>query len=97
MGLGEVLLAEVMDQAVEVGARRVTLEVRVSNSVAQALYRKYGFTGEGIRRRYYSDNNEDALIMWSKPLDEPEYRRDLSAMKAAAFRRMRILPPPPGA
>lgn len=43
----------------------MTLEVRPSNEIAQRLYRKYGFEPAGIRPRYYSDNNEDALIMWA--------------------------------
>lgn len=90
-GFGEVLLSEVMDEAAEIGARRVTLEVRVTNHVAQSLYRKYGFTGEGIRRRYYSDNNEDALIMWSQSLEDPGYRARLRQLKEAAFRRMEAL------
>jgi len=45
---------------------RMTLEVRVSNIVAQSLYKKYGFKEEGVRPRYYSDTNEDALIMWKE-------------------------------
>jgi ribosomal-protein-alanine N-acetyltransferase len=71
-GLGELLFATLIEIAMEVGARRATLEVRVSNYLAQALYRKYGFHDEGVRRRYYSDNNEDALIMWSDRLTAPE-------------------------
>jgi len=58
----------------EVGARRATLEVRISNYSAQSLYRKYGFHEEGVRRRYYSDNNEDALIMWSDRLAGSEFQ-----------------------
>ncbi|HEX5417805.1 MAG TPA: ribosomal protein S18-alanine N-acetyltransferase [Chloroflexota bacterium] len=74
-GLGELLFATLMEIAMNVGARRVTLEVRVSNYSAQALYRKYTFREEGIRRRYYSDNNEDALIMWSEALDAPLFQQ----------------------
>ena len=74
-GLGELLFATLMEIALNVNARRVTLECRVSNHSAQALYRKYTFREEGIRRRYYSDNNEDALIMWSEALDSPHYRQ----------------------
>lgn len=55
-GLGEFLLVSLIDTAYEIGARWVTLEVRVSNSVAQSLYRKYGFHQAGVRHRYYSDN-----------------------------------------
>jgi len=74
-GLGELLFATLIEIAIGVGARRVTLEVRVSNYAAQALYRKYTFREEGIRRRYYSDNNEDALIMWSETLESPHFQQ----------------------
>lgn len=83
-GIGELMMLSMTDIAREIGAQYLTLEVRVSNSVAQNLYRKYGFKDTGVRRRYYSDNNEDALIMWSDPLESPgflhmleEHRRDL--------------------
>jgi ribosomal-protein-alanine N-acetyltransferase len=87
-GLGELLLIRLIELGVEAGAQRVTLEVRVSNEVAQGLYRKYTFKGEGIRRRYYSDDNEDALIMWSEPITTPEFRRQFLELKRALFRRM---------
>ena len=87
-GLGEVLLSHIMNEAQSLGARRVTLEVRVTNDVAQALYRKHGFTVEGIRRRYYSDNNEDAFIMWSDALSKPEYAQRLAEIRAAALARV---------
>ena len=64
LGLGEGLMRKIMDIAKEVGARVMTLEVRVSNQAAQHLYRKLGFQDGGIRKRYYSDNQEDALVMW---------------------------------
>ncbi|MGG6310573.1 ribosomal protein S18-alanine N-acetyltransferase [Paenibacillus macerans] len=62
--LGERLLRRMMDWAVELGMIRMTLEVRVSNTVARSLYGKMGFTPAGVRKGYYSDNHEDALIMW---------------------------------
>ncbi|MDQ2745293.1 MAG: ribosomal protein S18-alanine N-acetyltransferase, partial [Chloroflexota bacterium] len=65
-GLGELLLVSLIQQATAVYAHRMTLEVRVSNETAQKLYRKYGFAEEGVRPRYYSDNNEDAYIMSTK-------------------------------
>lgn len=65
-GLGEKLLREMMRTAAWFGATRITLEVRVTNDRAQSLYRKLGFYDAGIRPRYYSDNHEDALIMWAK-------------------------------
>lgn len=68
-GYGELLLRELMKTALWLGARRMTLEVRVSNEVAQSLYRKMGFYPSGVRPAYYSDNLEDALIMWVE-LDE---------------------------
>ena len=72
-GLGELLLSSMIAIAYEVGSERVTLEVRVSNSVAQNLYRKYGFVVVGTRRRYYSDNNEDAYIMTTENINSQSY------------------------
>lgn len=62
--LGEALLRKMMAVAVDMGAKSMTLEVRVTNHVAQSLYRKLGFQNGGIRKNYYSDNQEDALVMW---------------------------------
>ncbi|MGZ7441991.1 ribosomal protein S18-alanine N-acetyltransferase [Paenibacillus sp. TH7-28] len=62
--LGEKLLRRMMKWAIELGMVRMTLEVRVSNEVARSLYGKMGFSPAGVRRGYYSDNHEDALIMW---------------------------------
>jgi ribosomal-protein-alanine N-acetyltransferase len=73
-GLGELLLASLIAEAGEAGADRVTLEVRVTNETAQNLYRKYGFRQEGLRRRYYSDNNEDAYIMTTDSIRTLPYR-----------------------
>lgn len=81
--VGELLLASLIDIAYTIGAQRVTLEVRVSNTIAQNLYRKYGFHDVGIRRRYYSDNNEDARLMSTPEIRTPEYRDQFTALKAA--------------
>ena len=62
--LGEALLRKIIEVAIERGAKTMTLEVRVSNMIAQSLYRKLGFQGGAIRKRYYTDNHEDALVMW---------------------------------
>lgn len=62
--LGAAMLEKLMMIAREMGAKSMTLEVRVSNYVAQSLYRKFGFQNGGIRKNYYSDNLEDALVMW---------------------------------
>ena len=90
LGLGELELNSLIGIAYEINAQRVTLEVRVSNGVAQNLYRKYGFTVVGTRRRYYSDNNEDAYIMTTDDITTPSYRdfylrlRDLLMERLAA-------------
>lgn len=68
--LGELLLLSALLQAHEQSAEMATLEVRRSNSVAQALYRKYQFQVTGERRRYYHDNQEDALLMTVEALDD---------------------------
>jgi len=62
--LGEAMMRKLMSVSREMGAKRMTLEVRVSNHIAQSLYRKMGFQNGGIRKNYYSDNLEDALVMW---------------------------------
>ena len=93
-GLGELLLIHLIEQSEEMGAKRLTLEVRVSNNVAQSLYRKYTFREEGVRKRYYSDDGEDALIMWSDRIDDPAFRRQLQEHKQALQERIaRAMPP----
>ncbi|HLZ29799.1 MAG TPA: ribosomal protein S18-alanine N-acetyltransferase [Chloroflexota bacterium] len=72
-GVGELLLLALIHRGIEVGARWTTLEVRASNTVAQSLYRKYTFKEMGVRRRYYSDNGEDALVMWTDALDSESF------------------------
>ncbi|WP_137792232.1 ribosomal protein S18-alanine N-acetyltransferase [Bacillus sp. E(2018)] len=62
--LGEMLMREAIKLAKMHGAATMTLEARVSNHVAQNLYKKLGFEAGGIRKNYYSDNGEDALVMW---------------------------------
>ena len=79
-GLGELLLAEAIEAALDTGVDNVTLEVRRSNLVAQALYEKYQFLRVGVRSRYYSDNHEDALIMSTPPIRTPAYRERLARL-----------------
>lgn len=64
MGGGEFLMRSVIDLMVKEGMERMTLEVRASNTSAQRLYERLGFVTAGVRKGYYSDNREDALIMW---------------------------------
>ncbi len=87
-GVGELLLVTMIDSAAQVGAQVVTLEVRVSNVGAQALYRKYAFEVVGMRKRYYSDNGEDALIMTTPPITTAEYQRLVQELKAGLITRL---------
>lgn len=67
-GLGMILMLELMRRAALAGAARMTLEVRASNHTARRLYERLGFKERGRRRGYYTDTNEDALIMWNDHL-----------------------------
>jgi [ribosomal protein S18]-alanine N-acetyltransferase len=80
-GVGELLVAEALELAREHGTAFVTLECRVSNTAAQALYLKYGFTRAGIRKRYYTDNGEDALIMTTPPFTDPAFQSQLEELR----------------
>ena len=73
-GIGELLLIAAIEQAMGRQASVVTLEVRPSNTAAINLYHKYGLTERGLRKRYYADNREDALIMTTDPIQHPDYR-----------------------
>ncbi|MEW6447133.1 MAG: ribosomal protein S18-alanine N-acetyltransferase [Bacillota bacterium] len=63
-GVGKRILQELIRRAAGRGVKHMTLEVRPSNHVACRLYKEFGFVEKGVRRRYYQDNNEDAIIMW---------------------------------
>jgi len=80
--LGERLLVAIMDAAIERRAAEATLEVRLSNLPARRLYEKFGFRPVGIRPGYYSDNNEDALIMTTEPLRSPDMVARLTLRRA---------------
>jgi ribosomal-protein-alanine N-acetyltransferase len=81
--IGERLLLAFLDLAVDHGAHEATLEVRLSNLAARRLYEKYGFRPVGLRPRYYSDDNEDALIMTTEPLADPRMRQRIERLRAA--------------
>lgn len=74
-GLGELLLAVMLKRALQLGGEYSVLEVRESNTTAQALYKKYEYAKVGYRRGYYRDNNEDALLMEARPLDAAYHER----------------------
>ena len=80
--IGSALLLEMARTAVERGARHLTLEVRMSNDPAQGLYRKFGFVPAGVRKSYYVETNEDALVMWANDIDGADYRRRLADIEA---------------
>ncbi len=87
-GIGELLLAAMIDMALALKIRIVTLEVRVSNLVAQSLYRKYLFEEMGRRRRYYRDNGEDALIMTTPRIDEPACQKIYRQHRQVLYERL---------
>lgn len=80
-GLGTRLMLQVVDEALRGGATSLTLEVRVSNLAAQALYHRFGMAPVGVRKNYYQD--EDALVMWAHEIDGPEYGARIEAIRRA--------------
>jgi ribosomal-protein-alanine N-acetyltransferase len=81
-GIATRLMAVAARASVTRGCRNLTLEVRVSNHGAQDLYRRFGFVPAGIRRGYYPENGEDALVMWATDVDGAAYARRLSEIEA---------------
>ena len=87
-GLGELLLISGIDMAIQHKAVVTTLEVRKSNTTAQALYAKYGFQEVGLRKAYYTDNKEDALIMTTDIITTTSFQAKFSKLKMAHFRKL---------
>ena len=81
VGIGEGLLISVIELARQVNANVVTLEVRVSNETAQALYKKYGFQVVGRRPRYYSDNGEDAVLMSTDAITSISFQANFQQLR----------------
>ena len=86
-GIGELLLIGSVRVALERGSTVLTLEARVSNFIAQRLYEKYGFQEVGIRKNYYSDNREDAVIMTTSPIHTIEYQARFRELQETFFER----------
>ena len=82
-GIGELLLLSIIERASKLRAHIVTLEVRASNIAAQSLYYKYGFDQVGVRRGYYMDNKEDAIIMSTKDISSSPFQERLRRLKQA--------------
>ena len=89
-GVGELILASLIDLARTLGADIVTLEARVSNFVAQNLYLKYGFKKVGVRPGYYTDNREDAVIMTTDVILSVPYMSKLKKLKQEYTKRYGI-------
>jgi len=83
--VGERLLIVLIRAGIERGAIRATLEVRESNGVAHNLYLKYGFEDVAVRRKYYSDNQENARIMWAEDLTGSAYQQKLRQAEIDLF------------
>jgi ribosomal-protein-alanine N-acetyltransferase len=81
--IGQRLLLQLTRQAIGRGATALTLEVRVGNDPAQALYRGFGYSPAGVRKGYYVETGEDALVMWAHDVDSDEYARRLDSIAAA--------------
>lgn len=79
-GVGMRLLHRLANDARRMGATSLALEVRVTNTGAQELYRAFGFAPSGIRKNYYAEVNEDGLVMWASDIDSPAYQMRLDAI-----------------
>lgn len=86
-GIGELLLISIIDLATELSAHIVVLEVRASNTVAQSLYIKCGFTQVGVRRGYYIDNKEDAIVMSTQDITLSAFQKHFQQLKQAHSRK----------
>lgn len=77
--VGTRIMADLVDEAIRRGSVHLTLEVRVTNVVAQDLYRRFGMAPVGVRKDYYQ--TEDALIMWAHEIDGPEYAERMRSIR----------------
>ncbi len=91
-GIGTRLLLELAHTARAGGADDLTLEVRLSNTGAQAMYHRFGFVPAGIRKNYYAEVHEDALIMWAHDIQSDDYARRLEIIEAGVAEALQDLP-----
>jgi ribosomal-protein-alanine N-acetyltransferase len=80
--IGSRLLLNLAREARARHARHLTLEVRMSNTSAQALYRRFGFRPAGVRKNYYLETNEDAMVMWADDIDTDGYAARLAEIES---------------
>ena len=78
-GYGRIIFAGLVQAAYDMGAKWVTLEVRTSNDNAMKMYEAFGFKVIGRRKGYYTDNGEDAIVMWSDSIQSPRFRKAFEA------------------
>jgi ribosomal-protein-alanine N-acetyltransferase len=83
-GVATALMLELATDARQRGCSALTLEVRAGNAPALALYRRFGFAPAGVRKGYYSDNGEDALVLWANDIAAPAYAERLEALSGGS-------------
>jgi [ribosomal protein S18]-alanine N-acetyltransferase len=81
-GVGTLLMLDLARAAPGLDVRHLTLEVRAGNDAAQGMYRRFGFAPAGLRRNYYAETGEDAIVMWAYDVDAPAYAERLSSIEA---------------
>jgi ribosomal-protein-alanine N-acetyltransferase len=81
-GIGTRLMLGLSTAAAQRGCTGLTLEVRVTNTGAQDLYRAFGFAPAGVRKNYYTETNEDAIVMWAHDIDLAVHRQRLDTIAA---------------
>ena len=81
-GIGTRLLLAVSRAGITMGCTGLTLEVRMSNDAAQGMYRRFGYAPAGVRKNYYAESNEDALVMWAHDVDLPAYGERLASIES---------------
>ena len=86
-GIGEIMLIKLINMALEKGADTITLEVRKSNAAAQKLYQKYNINIKGVRRGYYLDDREDAVIMTAEDIGSGAFKANLARLKKEHYRK----------
>ena len=79
--IGQRLLLALLDEALLRGASHMTLEVRESNRIAQSLYCKYGFRSAALRKSYYTDNGENAIVMWAEEINTLRFAQRLRILR----------------
>jgi [ribosomal protein S18]-alanine N-acetyltransferase len=80
-GIATLLLLDLARNAPSLGVRHLTLEVRAGNAAAQALYRRFGFAPVGVRKNYYSETGEDAIVMWARDVTTVAYAERLAGIE----------------